>query len=53
MQSLYGGTVLLNQAFRLSRMETALRQGQFGIVHIASHGHFASDVSAIVSPHLR
>jgi CHAT domain-containing protein len=45
VQSLYGGTVLLNQAFRLSRMETALRQGQFSIVHIASHGHFASDVA--------
>jgi CHAT domain-containing protein len=44
VQRLYGGTVLLNQAFRLSRMETALRQGQFSIVHIASHGHFASDV---------
>ena len=45
VQRLYGGTVLLNQAFRLSRIETALRQGQFGIVHIASHGHFASDVA--------
>jgi CHAT domain-containing protein len=45
VQRLYGGTVLLNQAFRLSRMETTLRQGQFNIVHIASHGHFASDVT--------
>jgi CHAT domain-containing protein len=45
VQRLYGGTVLLNQAFRLSRMETALQQGQFSIVHIASHGHFASDVT--------
>jgi CHAT domain-containing protein len=42
---LYGGTVLLNQAFRLSRMETALQHGQFSIVHIASHGHFAGDVA--------
>ena len=45
VQRLYGGTVLLNQAFRLSRMETTLRQGQFSIVHIASHGYFASDVT--------
>jgi CHAT domain-containing protein len=45
VQRLYGGTVLLNQAFRLSRMERTLQQGQFSIVHIASHGHFASDVT--------
>jgi CHAT domain-containing protein/lipopolysaccharide biosynthesis regulator YciM len=45
VQHLYGGTVLLNQAFRLSRMERTLQQGQFSIVHIASHGHFAGDVA--------
>src|SRR4029453_8550438 len=45
VQRLYGGTVLLNRDFQLSRMEKALRKEGFGIVHIASHGQFASDVT--------
>jgi CHAT domain-containing protein len=44
IQSLFGGTVLLDRAFHLSSMETALQRGRFDVVHIASHGEFASDV---------
>jgi CHAT domain-containing protein len=44
IQGLYRGTVLLNQDFLLSRLEKELRQEDFGIVHIASHGQFANDV---------
>jgi CHAT domain-containing protein len=43
VQRLYGGTVLLNHDFLLSRMEKALQKENFGIVHIASHGQFASE----------
>jgi CHAT domain-containing protein len=42
---LYGGTALLNEHFLVSSMEKELRQGDYGIVHIASHGQFASDVA--------
>ncbi len=45
IQSLYDGQFLLNQDFRLDRLEKTLQQEQFGIVHIASHGEFASDVT--------
>jgi CHAT domain-containing protein len=38
----YGGVVLLNQAFSPEHLEQALQQGDFGIVHIASHGQFAA-----------
>jgi CHAT domain-containing protein len=45
IQRLYKGKVLLNQDFLLSSVEKALRKEDFGIVHIASHGHFASDAA--------
>ena len=45
LQRLYPGTMLLNQQFRLSQMEQALRRTSFDIVHIASHGQFTSEVS--------
>jgi CHAT domain-containing protein len=44
IHQLYGGTQLLNQDFLVSSMEKALKEGDFGIVHIASHGQFASEV---------
>ena len=44
IQQLYGGTILLDEAFSPERFDTTLRQGTFGIVHIAAHGHFAPDV---------
>lgn len=45
IQGLYGGDLLLNEAFLVARLEQRLREEQFTIVHIASHGRFASDVA--------
>ena len=45
IQQLYGGVVLLDQAFGPERLDTTLRQGTFGMVHIAAHGHFAPDAA--------
>jgi CHAT domain-containing protein/Tfp pilus assembly protein PilF len=45
IQGLYGGDLLLNQDFRVSRLEEQLREEQFTVVHIASHGRFESDVA--------
>jgi CHAT domain-containing protein len=36
---------LLDEAFSVDQLEATLRQGRFGIVHIASHGLFAPDVA--------
>jgi CHAT domain-containing protein len=41
VQALYGGPMLLDQAFSPTRLETVLRQGNFAIVHLAAHGRFA------------
>ena len=40
----YGGKVLENQDFRLTGIQQALKETPYSIVHIASHGQFASDV---------
>ena len=45
IHDLYGGTVLLDDAFSVSQLDATLRQGAFGIVHIASHGQFAPDAA--------
>jgi CHAT domain-containing protein len=45
IQRLYEGAVLLNDDFSAARLDSAIRRGQFGIVHIASHGHFAADAA--------
>lgn len=45
IHDLYGGTVLLDDAFSVAQLDTTLRQGSFGIVHIASHGQFASEAA--------
>ena len=39
----YGGTVLKNEAFRLAQLQRTLQETPYPIVHIASHGQFASD----------
>lgn len=44
VQRLYPGRVLLNSDFVLSRLEQELKQQNFSIVHIASHGQFDKDV---------
>jgi CHAT domain-containing protein len=43
IQRLYGGVVLLDQEFGPERLDRALRQGQFEIMHIAAHGQFAPE----------
>jgi CHAT domain-containing protein/Tfp pilus assembly protein PilF len=45
IQGLYGGDLLLNQDFLVSRLEKELRDTRFTVVHIASHGRFESDVA--------
>ena len=44
LQSLYPGNQLLNQNFLTSVMGKELRNRQFTVLHIASHGQFESDV---------
>jgi CHAT domain-containing protein len=44
IQGIYGGTMLLNQEFLLSKIEKALLNEPFNIVHIASHAEFDSDI---------
>ncbi len=41
---LYGGRRLVNQDFRIANMQNELRDAQFNIVHVASHGQFEMDV---------
>ena len=45
IQGLYGGDILLNKDFQVAALEKKLQEGQFSIVHIASHGNFDSDVA--------
>ncbi len=45
IRNLYGGIVLLDEDFSASQLDTTLRQGRFGIVHIASHGQFATNAA--------
>jgi CHAT domain-containing protein len=45
LQRLFPGRVQLLPEFRRVALAAALHQRQFGIVHIASHGHFAPDVA--------
>ncbi|MDH3602447.1 MAG: CHAT domain-containing protein, partial [Candidatus Tectomicrobia bacterium] len=46
LEQLYGATVLLNEAFDPERLQQSMQQGNFGILHIAAHGHFASQSAA-------
>jgi len=53
IHQLYGGTVLLNQAFSPRRLYQTVQEGAFSIVHIASHGKFTADASQsfLLTPH--
>ena len=46
IQGLYGNDLLLNRGFRSITLEKELRDKEFSIVHIASHGNFGSDVNS-------
>lgn len=43
LQTLYGGTTLLNGDFRVNNFDTQMQQNEYSIVHIASHGKFGGD----------
>jgi len=43
IQQLFGGTVLLNDNFRMSRVEQELKTQPYSVMHIASHGQFQSE----------
>jgi CHAT domain-containing protein len=43
VQSIHGGEILLDESFRLNAVRETLRDEQFSVVHIATHGEFAAD----------
>ncbi|WP_447600749.1 CHAT domain-containing protein [Nitrospira sp. Nam80] len=43
VQSIYGGTQLLNDEFRTVQVEKGLKEQPYNIIHIASHGRVESD----------
>lgn len=45
IRALYAGHQLLNQDFVAPQMEQELRDGRYGIVHIATHGKFSTDAN--------
>lgn len=44
IRALYDSTLLKDSAFKLPNVRAALAEAPYSIVHIASHGQFASDV---------
>ena len=45
IHSLFKGAQLLDTSFVTARLEEELKDGQYGILHIATHGQFATDVN--------
>lgn len=45
IHSLFKGEQLLDKSFVTSRLEKELEDGRYSILHIATHGQFATDVS--------
>ena len=45
IERLYKGDQLINNAFQASRLEQELRDGLYGVLHIATHGKFSTDVN--------
>ena len=45
IRSLYSADQLMNQDFRTGRLEQELRDGRYGILHIATHGKFSTSVN--------
>ncbi|HEY6288415.1 MAG TPA: CHAT domain-containing protein, partial [Nitrospiraceae bacterium] len=45
IRSLYSADQLMNQDFRAGRLEQELRDGRYGILHIATHGKFSTSVN--------
>lgn len=44
MQALLGSTTLVDREFLAANLENKLKEEQFSIVHVASHGEFGNDV---------
>ncbi len=44
INDMYGGTVLQNKDFIVPKMQKALTEKTYSIVHIASHGQFSSNI---------
>jgi CHAT domain-containing protein len=44
IRELFGGSLLLNEEFRLVNVERGLKEEPFNVVHIASHGQFGESV---------
>ncbi|TKB71166.1 MAG: CHAT domain-containing protein [Nitrospira sp.] len=45
IRSLYSSNQLMNQDFRAQRLEEELRDGRYGILHIATHGMFSTSAN--------
>ena len=45
IRDLYRGDQLLNSEFQATSLERELRDGQFGVLHIATHGKFSTDAN--------
>ena len=45
IQRLYKSDQLMNDAFQTFRLERELRDGRYGMLHIATHGKFSTDVT--------
>jgi CHAT domain-containing protein len=43
IHQLFGGTILLNKQFMMSRVEEELKAHPYSVMHIASHGQFQSE----------
>jgi CHAT domain-containing protein len=43
IHALYGGEVLLDEDFRVPRIEAELDRNEFSVVHVATHGEFSQD----------
>jgi CHAT domain-containing protein len=44
IERLYGGRQLVNEDFLVPNFQRVLKEKPFGIVHIASHGHFSANL---------
>lgn len=44
LQTLLGSTTLVDRSFLAANFETKLKEEQFSVVHVASHGEFGNDV---------
>lgn len=45
IHQLYKSDQLINHAFQATRLEQELREGEYGVLHIATHGKFSPDVT--------